>query len=288
MDERRQGDRRRSDSQILAEQRDFRTERRRRNRRRLIHAGLIALAGAAGAKTHLLTRTHLLSDPTEVVEVTEEDFRVPEEQDDESSPQAVRAMLEALAEEAAEEYDVSPELVRAVIQTESGFRPTAVSPVGAQGPMQLMPRTAKALGVSDPQDARQNIFGGTKYLSMLLDRFNGNTALALAGYNAGPTVVARLKAIPPYGETRGYVRKIHKLVADTDAAFSLPAPKPRAKGRKVLKSRTVMARSGLKDKRASVSRASLSKKSTRSTKGKAIAAKYKAPAKRARPSGSRA
>src|SRR5688500_2645705 len=120
MDERRQGDRRRSDSQILAEQRDFRTERRRRNRRRLIHAGLIALAGAAGAKTHLLTRTHLMSDPTEVVEVQEDDFRLPEQQGEESTPQEVRAMLEALAEEAAEEYDVSPDLVRAVIQTESG------------------------------------------------------------------------------------------------------------------------------------------------------------------------
>jgi hypothetical protein len=282
--ERRQGDRRRIDAQILAEQRDFRAERRRRNRRRLIQAGLIALAGAAGAKTHLLHRTHMLSDPAETVEVTDEDFRVPEQDE----PQSVRAMLEALAEEAAEEYDVSLELVLAVIQTESGFRPTAVSPVGALGPMQLMPLTAKALGVENPQDARENIFGGTKYLSMLLDRFNGNTALALAGYNAGPTVVARLKAIPPYGETRGYVRKIHKLVADTDAAFSLPAPKPRAKGRKVLKSRTVMARSGLKDKRASVTRASVTKKSTRSTKAKATAAKYKAPAKRARPSGSRA
>ena len=154
--------------------------------------------------------------------------------------------------------------------------------------MQLMPVTAKSLGIEDPQDARQNIFGGTKYLSKLLDRFNGNTALALAGYNAGPTVVARLKAIPPYGETRGYVRKIHKLVADTDAAFSLPAPKPRAKGRRVLKSRTVMARSGLKDKRATVTRASVTRKSTRSTKAKAIAAKYKAPVKRARTSGSRA
>ena len=93
--ERRQGDRRRIDAQILAEERDFRTERRRRNRRRLIQAGLIALAGAAGAKTHLLTRTHMLSDPTEVVEVTEEDLRVPEQQEEEASPQEVRAMLEA-------------------------------------------------------------------------------------------------------------------------------------------------------------------------------------------------
>jgi len=283
MEERRQVDRRRSDAQILSDQRDVRAERRRRNRRRLIHAGLFALAGAAGAKAHLLTRTHLLSDPTEIVEITEDDFRLTDEDQEYD-----RAELEALAEEAAEQYGVSPELVRAVIQAESGFRTEAVSPVGALGPMQLMPRTARSLGVADPQDARQNIFGGTKYLSKLLDRFNGNVALALAGYNAGPTVVARHKGIPPYGETRGYVRKIHKLLADTDAAFYLPAPKPRAKGRKVLKSRTAMARAGLKDKRARVTRASVTKKPTRSSKAKAVPAKYKAPVKRARTSGSRA
>jgi hypothetical protein len=283
MDERRTGDRRRNDIQSL-EGRDFRTERRRRNRRRLIQAGLLALVGTAGAKTHILTRTHMLSDPADyTVEVAEEGFRIPEAWDDEYD----RAELEALAEEAAVEYGVSPELVRAVIQAESGFRTEAVSRVGALGPMQLMPVTAESLGVADPKDARQNIFGGTKYLSKLLDRFNGNVALALAGYNAGPTVVARHKGIPPYGETRGYVRKIHKLLADTDAAFTLPAPKPRAKGRKVLKSRTAMARAGLKDKRAQVTRASLTKKKpVRSSKAKAI--KAKAPVRRARTSGSRA
>jgi hypothetical protein len=279
MEDRRQADRRRYDAQLLGE-RDPRTDRRRRNRRRLIQAGLIALAGTAGAKAHILTRTHMLSDPAEVsVEVTEDGFRLPED------PEYDRAALEALAAEAADQYDVSPELVLAVIETESNFRPEAVSRVGALGPMQLMPTTAKSLGVENPEDARQNIFGGTKYLSKLLDRFNGNVALALAGYNAGPTVVARHKGIPPYGETRGYVRKIHKLLADTDAAFTLPAPKPRARGRKVLKSRTVMARSGLKDKRARVTRAS-ARKPARSSKSKAIAVKAKAPARRT--SGSRA
>jgi soluble lytic murein transglycosylase-like protein len=276
MEDRRHGDRRRHDAQLLGDY-DPRSDRRRRNRRRrLIHAGLIALAGAAGAKAHLLTRTHLLSNPAEVsVEVTEDSFRVPED------PEYDRAALEALAAEAAEEYGVSPELVLAVIETESNFRTEAVSRVGALGPMQLMPTTAKSLGVEDPSDARQNIFGGTKYLSQLLDRFNGNVALALAGYNAGPTVVARRKGIPPYGETRGYVRKIHKLLADTDSAFALPAPTKRARGRRVLKSRTVMARSGLKDKRARVTRASASRKPARSSKSKAIAVKAKATARRA-------
>jgi transglycosylase-like protein with SLT domain len=280
MEDRRLGDRRRNDTQLLVE-RDPRTERRRRNRRRLIQAGLLALAGAAGAKAHILTRTHLLSDPADVsVEVTEDDFRLPPDEEYD------RAELEALAAEAAEEYDVSPELVLAVIETESNFRPEAVSRVGALGPMQLMPTTAKSLGIEDPEDARQNIFGGTKYLSTLLQRFNGNVALALAGYNAGPTVVARHKGIPPYGETRGYVRKIHKLVADTDAAFTLPAPKPRARGRKVLKSRSVMARAGLKDKRAGVTRASVSRKPARTSKAKAIT--VKAPARRTRGASSRA
>jgi soluble lytic murein transglycosylase-like protein len=190
MDNRRHGDRRRNDGRLLAD--DPRPERRRRNRRRrLLQAGLLALAGAAGAKAHLLTRTHLLSNPAQVsVDVTEDDFRVLDDQEYD------RADLEALAAEAAEEYGVSPQLVRAVIETESNFRTEAVSPVGAQGPMQLMPTTAKAMGIDDPQDARQNIFGGTKYLSKLLDRFNGNVALALAGYNAGPTVVARPQGDP--------------------------------------------------------------------------------------------
>jgi len=275
--ERRQGDRRHTESRILSD--DHARERRRTDRRRrLVQAGLLALAGAAGAKAHVLTRTHLLTDPAQVsVDVT--DFRVQEYD---------KAMLEAFAQEAADAYGVSADLVLAVIQTESGFRPGVVSPVGAQGPMQLMPTTAAALGVSDPYDARQNIFGGTKYLGTLLERFNGNVALALASYNAGPTVVARHKGIPPYGETRGYVRKIHQLLADTDSAFSIPAPPKRAKGRAVLKSRTAMARAGLKDNRARVSRASVSRKPARSSKAKAIAVKYKAPVRRARTSGSRA
>jgi hypothetical protein len=279
--ERRHGDRR---TNILAEP-DITTERRRTNRRRLMRAGMLALLGAAGAKAHILTRTHLLSDPAQQVsvDVTEDDFRV-------QDPDYDRPMLEAFANEAAQEYGVSADLVRAVIQTESGFDEKAVSPVGAQGPMQLMPTTAKALGIENPGDARQNIFGGTKYLSTLLDRFNGNVALALAGYNAGPTVVARHKGIPPYGETRGYVKKIHQLLADTDAAFNLPAPKARPRGRAVLKSRTVLARAGVKDRRARVTRAALvsRKPAARSTKAKAIAVKYKAPARKARPAGARA
>ena len=278
--ERRQGDRRHTT--ILGD-RDIQFERRSANRRRLVRAGMLALLGAAGAKAHVLTRTHLMSDPTETTVDVSEDFRL---QQEDRAKEYDRAMLESFAAEAAGVYGVSADLVRAVIQTESGFNAGAVSPVGAQGPMQIMPTTAKALGIADPGDARQNIFGGTKYLSTLLNRFNGNVALALAGYNAGPTIVARHKGIPPYGETRGYVRKIHTLLADTDAAFSLPAAKTRARGRSVLKSRTLMARAGVKDRRATVMRASVSRKPVRTSKAKAIA--VKAPARRVRAAGSRA
>jgi soluble lytic murein transglycosylase-like protein len=122
---------------------------------------------------------------------------------------------------------MSPSLIRAVIQTESRFNPLAVSRVGAQGLMQLMPTTARHVGIENPFDPRENILGGTKYLSTLLDRFKGNTARALAAYNAGPTVVARHRGLPPYRETQGYVRKIQKLVENTDAEFSLPVSQVR-------------------------------------------------------------
>jgi hypothetical protein len=134
-----------------------------------------------------------------------------------------RGDLDALIDEAAAVHGVSGHLVRAVVQAESAYDPAAVSPVGAQGLMQLMPNTATFLGVSDSLDPRQNVFAGTKYLSQLLDRFDGDVALALAGYNAGPTRVARYKGIPPYGETRGYVVKIRGLLAESTGAF-FPMP----------------------------------------------------------------
>jgi soluble lytic murein transglycosylase-like protein len=138
-----------------------------------------------------------------------------------------RGDLDALINEAAALHGVSEHLVRAVVQAESAYDPAAVSPVGAQGLMQLMPNTATFLGVSDSLDPRQNVFGGTKYLSQLLERFDGDVALALAGYNAGPTRVARYRNIPPYGETRGYVVKIRGLLAESTGDL-FPMPKPAA------------------------------------------------------------
>jgi soluble lytic murein transglycosylase-like protein len=107
-------------------------------------------------------------------------------------------------------YQVDSKLVKAVIAIESCFDKQAVSSVGAQGLMQLMPTTARALKVWDSFDANQNIRGGTKYLSQMLKRFNNNTELALAAYNAGPGAVKKYGGIPPYAETRDYVTKVLK------------------------------------------------------------------------------
>ena len=125
-------------------------------------------------------------------------------------PQAVRGGL-AFAQdirEAAERYAVSASLVEAVIRIESAFNPWAVSRKGAQGLMQLMPQTANALGVRDSFNPRQNIEGGVRHLRYLIDRYPGNTALALAAYNAGEGAVDYYRGIPPYPETQQYVKKI--------------------------------------------------------------------------------
>ena len=117
-----------------------------------------------------------------------------------------------LIAEAARLYKLDPDLIRAIIRAESAFNPFAVSAVGAQGLMQLMPDVAAELEVFDPFDARQNILGGARYLRWLLDRHHGNLDLAVASYNAGPGAVDRFKGIPPYQETRAYVRKVNRFL----------------------------------------------------------------------------
>ncbi|HWV93635.1 MAG TPA: lytic transglycosylase domain-containing protein [Vicinamibacterales bacterium] len=116
---------------------------------------------------------------------------------------------EPLIQEHATRRALRPELVRAVIQVESGFNARALSPKGTMGLMQLMPATARSLGVNNPWDPAQNIRGGTDYLRQLLDEYDGNEELALAAYNAGAGAVAKYgRRIPPYRETRDYVRKV--------------------------------------------------------------------------------
>lgn len=110
------------------------------------------------------------------------------------------------------QYGVEEALVRAVIHAESAFNPAAVSHAGAQGLMQLMPATARRFGVTDSFSPSENIRGGTQYLAWLLDRFHGDITLAVAAYNAGEGAVDRHGGVPPYRETKGYVKKINELL----------------------------------------------------------------------------
>lgn len=144
--------------------------------------------------------------------------------------------LESLIARYSAMRSLDPDLVRAVIQVESGGYTMALSNKGAMGLMQLMPGTARELAVDDPYDAEQNVSGGTQYLSHMLDLFNGNLELALSGYNAGPEAVNRYGGIPPYPETRSYVEKVLRLYRD-EPGFTLSGSPNVRVGRKTYLSR---------------------------------------------------
>ena len=144
---------------------------------------------------------------------------VPDEVVDEVlAPTAAGTDLRALAIAAAKRHGLAPELVLAVVGVESAFKPDAVSHKGAQGLMQLMPGTAKELGVADALDPAQNLDGGTRYLRMLLAQYGGDVGRALAAYNAGPGAVKRYRGVPPYRETHHYIDRVLKRYQREQAA----------------------------------------------------------------------
>lgn len=134
-----------------------------------------------------------------------------------SAPIKGLEQYEVFISEAAAKYGVDKNLIKAVIVAESGGRSNAVSKAGARGLMQLMPATARGLGVTDSFDPKQNIEGGTKYLKSLLDRFS-DIKSAIAAYNAGPGAVRKYGGIPPYSETQRYVSRVIGLYEDYKGA----------------------------------------------------------------------
>ena len=121
------------------------------------------------------------------------------------------ASIEKHINEYSFKYGLDPELIKAVIKVESNYNPNAVSSKGAVGLMQLLPSTAKLMGVNNPYNIKENIYGGCKYLKYLLEEFSGDLKLALAAYNAGKEMVLQYKGIPPFKETISYVKKVMNI-----------------------------------------------------------------------------
>jgi len=133
---------------------------------------------------------------------------------DKKNAPVTEASIDRIIRAKSEKYGVDPTLVKAMIKAESNFKPSATSEDGAKGLMQLMPGTALEMGVADISDPAENIDGGVRYLGHLLDVFGSDTSLAIAAYNAGEKAVRRYGAIPPFAETRDYVKKVLQYYDD--------------------------------------------------------------------------
>jgi soluble lytic murein transglycosylase-like protein len=193
--ERRHGDRR---SQARAT-----ADRRQGSRRRRVRTAVLAAAmSSAPLARPVVALLPVTKNVNPVVDVTAEFIAVPASE-----------AYDEIIDQAAREYDMDPNLIHAVMQAESAFHPFAVSRAGAEGLMQLMPELSDEMGVSDAFDPRENIMGGVRYLKRLLDYHDGNVDLALASYNAGPGNVERYGGVPPFRETRNYVKTIKQILA---------------------------------------------------------------------------
>ena len=187
-----------------------------------------------------LTRLYQDQGDANFVDVPSDQIAAFEHEDDPPPPPAAPPAgadpIERAVSAASQQHQVDPDFIHSVIRAESGYNPRAVSPKGAQGLMQLMPKTAAQLGVFHPFDPVANVQGGTAYLRQLLEQFHGDPVKALAAYNAGPERVARYGGIPPFPETEAYVARVirdfnKKKLAQQKAAGK-PAPaKPAASPR---------------------------------------------------------
>jgi len=194
--ERRHGDRRKRE-RIVG------TDRRRGTRGRRVRTAVLAAAMSSAPLARVPAAIlPPMKTVTPTVDVSAEYVAIPASE-----------AYDEIINEAAEKYDMDPNLIHAVMQAESAFHPYAVSRAGAEGLMQLMPELSDEMGVGDAFDPRDNIMGGARYLKRLLDYHEGNLDLALASYNAGPGNVERYGGVPPFRETRRYVRTIKQIYA---------------------------------------------------------------------------